>query len=149
MLGVSEIADELPTDIDALQALVAAAHAQRDAAIAECDRLRHLLRQLQRAQFGRRSEKLDPDQLALVLEDVEQAVAETEAAEDKKDPAVARERADKRRANRGALPAHLPHVDVTVTPQDTNCPCCRAPMHVIGEETSRRLDVVPAQFRVI
>jgi len=31
----------------------------------------------------------------------------------------------------------------------TNCPCCRAPMHVIGEETSKRLDVVPAQFRVI
>jgi transposase len=146
---VSEIADELPTDIDALQALVAAAQAQRDAALAECDRLRHLLRQLQRAQFGRRSEKLDPDQLALVLEDVEQAVAATEAAEDKKDPAVARERAEKRRANRGALPSHLPHVDVTVTPEDTNCPCCRAPMHVIGEETSQRLDVVPAQFRVI
>src|SRR5260370_41933379 len=80
MPGVSEIADELPTDIDALQTLVATAHAQRDAAIAECDRLRHLLRQLQRAQFGRRSEKLDPDQLALVLEDVEQAVAQTETA---------------------------------------------------------------------
>lgn len=31
----------------------------------------------------------------------------------------------------------------------TRCPCCRAPLHVIGEETSRRLDVVPAQFRGI
>src|SRR5438132_3799210 len=38
---------------------------------------------------------------------------------------------------------------VTIEPEDTNCPCCRAPMHVIGEETSQRLDVVPAQFRVI
>jgi hypothetical protein len=47
------------------------------------------------------------------------------------------------------FPAHLPRVDVTITPEDTNCPCCRAPMHVIGEETSQRLDVVPAQFRVI
>jgi transposase len=149
MRDVDEIAGELPIDIDALQALVATTCAQRDAAIAECDRLRHLLRQLQRAQFGRRSEKLDADQLSLVLEDVEQAVAETEAAEDKKNPAVARERAAERRANRGALPAHLPHVDVTVTPQDTNCPCCHTPMHVIGEETSQRLDVVPAQFRVI
>jgi transposase len=62
---------------------------------------------------------------------------------------AARARADKRRANRGALPAHLPRVHVTIEPDDTDCPCCRAPMHVIGEETSQRLDVVPAQFRVI
>jgi len=150
------MADQLPTDIDALQALVAAARAERDAAITErdhalsqMDRLRHLLRQLQRAQFGRRSEKLDPDQLLLALEEIEQAIAGTEAIEDKKDPAGARRRADQRRAERGTLPAHLPHVDVTVTPDDTNCPCCRTPMHVIGEETSKRLDVVPAQFRVI
>jgi transposase len=160
---VSETADQLPTDIDALQALVTAACAERDAAIAKCDaaiaerdhalsqmdRLRHLLRQLQRAQFGRRSEKLDPEQLQLAIEDIEQAVAGDEAAEDKKDPAGAHKRADKRRASRGALPAHLQHIDVTIAPEDTNCPCCRAPMHVIGEETSKRLDVVPAQFRVI
>jgi hypothetical protein len=104
---------------------------------------------LQRAQFGRRSEKLDPEQLLLALEDTEQAVAGNEAADDKKDPAAARTRGDKRRTNRGALPAHLPRVDVTITPEHTNCPCGRAPMHVIGEETSQRLDVVPAQFRVI
>ena len=153
---MGDITDQLPTDIDALQALVAAARAERDTAIAErdhalsqMDRLRHLLRQLQRAQFGRRSEKLDPEQLQLAIEDIEQALAGDEATEDKKDPAGARKRAEKRRADRGALPAHLPHVDVTITPEDTNCPCCQAPMHVIGEETSKRLDVVPVQFRVI
>ncbi|MFZ2065456.1 MAG: IS66 family transposase zinc-finger binding domain-containing protein, partial [Xanthobacteraceae bacterium] len=153
---MSEPAHQLPADIEALQALVAAARAERDSAVAErdqalsqMDRLRHLLRQLQRAHFGRRSEKLDPEQLALALEDIEQAVAGNEAVDDKKDPGAARTRGDKRRANRGALPAHLPHVDVTIAPDDTDCPCCRAPMHVIGEETSQRLDVVPAQFRVI
>ena len=88
---MSEIAHQLPTDIEALHALVKAARAERDAAVAErdqalsqMDRLRHLLRQLQRAQFGRRSEKLDPEQLLLALEDVEQAVAGNEAADDKK-----------------------------------------------------------------
>jgi transposase len=153
---VSEIAPQLPTDSEALQALVAAACAERDVAIAErdqalsqIDRLRHLLRQLQRAQFGRRSEKLDPEQLLLALEDIEQAIAGNEAADDKKDAVAARARVEKRRVNRGALPAHLPHVDVTIEPEDTNCPCCNAPMHLIGEETSQRLDVVPAQFRVI
>lgn len=152
---VSEIA-QLPADIDALHVLVAAARAERDAAIVErdhalsqIDRLRHLLRQLQRAQFGRRSEKLDPEQLLLALEDIEQAIAGNEAADDKKDPVAARARSEKRRANRGTLPVHLPHVDVTIEPEDTNCPCCRAPMHVIGEETSQRLDVIPAQFRVV
>src|SRR5207249_4225885 len=82
---VSEIA-QLPADIDALHVLVAAARAERDAAIVErdhalsqIDRLRHLLRQLQRAQFGRRSEKLDPEQLLLALEDIEQAIAGDEA----------------------------------------------------------------------
>src|SRR6266511_5541915 len=112
---VSEIANQLPADIDALHALVAAARAERDVAIAESDsalsqidRLRHLLRQLQRAQFGRRSEKLDPEQLLLGLEDIEQAIAGNEADDDKKDPVAARAHGDKRRANRGALPAHLP-----------------------------------------
>src|SRR2546425_1532792 len=126
-----------------------AAIVERDHALSQIDRLRHLLRQLERAQFGRRSEKLDPEQLLLALEDIEQAIAGDEAREDKKDTAAATARADKRRANRGALPAHLPRVDVTIEPEDTNCPCCRAPMHVIGEETSQRLDVIPAQFRVV
>lgn len=160
---MSESTDQLPTDIAALQALLATMRAERDAAIVERDvalaerdrvvsqndRLQHLLRQLQRAQFGRRSEKLDPEQLALAFEDIEQAIAGTEAEDDKKDPAAARTRAEKRRASRGALPAHLPRVHVTIAPEDTDCPCCRAPMHVIGEESSERLDVIPAQFRVI
>jgi len=139
VLRVSENANQPPTDIAMLQARLATVLAERDAAIAERD-------QLQRMQFGRRSEKLDADQLALAFEDVEQAVAATEAADDKKDPAAAKVRADKRRTNRGALPAHLPRVHVTIAPEDINCPCCRSPMHAIGEDTAERLDVIPAQF---
>ncbi len=163
MHGVSEIANQLPTDTETLHALVMTAWMQRDAAMAErdtaigerdralsqIDRLRHLLRQLSRAQFGRRSEKLDRDQLLLALEDIEQAIAESEACDDKKDVQAARARAETRHANRGALPLHLPRVDITIAPEDTDCPCCKTPMHVIGEEKSERLDVIPAQFRVI
>ena len=126
-----------------------AAIVERDAALRQNDRLAHLLRQLQRMQFGRKSEKLDPDQFALALEDVEQAVAASEAADDKQNKAAAAARAEKRRANRGALPAHLPRVHVTIEPEDRTCPCCRSPMHAIGADVSERLDVIPAQFRVL
>src|ERR1051325_2777349 len=82
--------EPLPNDVAVLRAMLAEAWAERDAERAEKaqlaaqnDRLRHLIRQLQRLQFGRRSEKLDPDQLNLGLEDVEQAIAETEAKQKK------------------------------------------------------------------
>src|SRR3954447_8223957 len=44
---------------------------QHDVAQAEIEKLRLLIRQLQRGRFGRRSEKLDPDQLQLGLEDLD------------------------------------------------------------------------------
>jgi transposase len=69
--------DTLPDEVDALRTLVSQLLRERDAAIAENRRLSeqndqvwHLLKQLQRAQFGRRSERLDPDQMQLALEDV-------------------------------------------------------------------------------
>src|SRR3954465_6867759 len=100
-----------------------AARAEKARLAAECDqlagqndRLRHLIRQLQRLRFGRQSEKLDPDQLALALEDVEQAVAETEAQQEKADPAFKHARAKTRRTGRGSLPEHLPRVEIVIEP---------------------------------
>src|SRR4051812_27350204 len=55
---------------------------EHEAAQAEVEKLRLLIRQLQRGQFGRRSEKLDPDQLQLSLEDLEQTAAAAEAAQE-------------------------------------------------------------------
>jgi transposase len=146
----------LPDDIAALRALVLAAQAEkarlieeRDQLAGQNDRLRHLIRQLQRMQFGRRSEKLDPDQFNLALEDLEQAVAASEAEQEKADPALRKARSEKRHAGRGALPEHLPRVEIVVEPEDTVCPCCGGAMHVIGEDRSQRLDVIPAQYQVI
>src|SRR5690606_40128550 len=44
-------------------------------------RLEHLVEEFKRARFGRASEKLDPDQMALALEDIEVAIGEAEEAE--------------------------------------------------------------------
>ena len=155
--------DTLPDDLAALRALVLTAWAERDAERAEKgrlveerdqlagqnDRLRHLLRQLQRMQFGRRSGKLDPDQFTLALEDLEQAVAQGEAEQEKADPALRKARSEKRRVGRGPLPEHLPRVEIVLELEDTACPCCGGTMHVIGEDRSQRLDVIPAQYQVI
>src|ERR671910_110986 len=67
--------DTVLTERDALRA-------EHDAARAEIEKLRLLIRQLQRSRFGRRSERLDPDQLQLGLEDLEQTVAAAEAAQE-------------------------------------------------------------------
>src|SRR3954452_20882758 len=148
--------EPVPNDVAALRAMLVAAWAERDAEraekaqlAAECDqlasqndRLRHLIRQLQRLRFGRRSEKLDPDQLNLALEDVEQAVAEIEAQLEKADPVFKRARVETRRAGGGWLPEHLPRVEVLIEPENTAGPCCGGAMQVIGEDRSQRLDVI-------
>ena len=154
---------DLPTEADGLRALVLSMMAERDAWRSERDaltaerdallerneRLHHILLKLNRLQFGRKSERLPEDQLQLGLEDLEQAVAKYEVEAEKRDPELREGRAAKRRASRGALPAHLPRIEVIVAPEDSACPCCGAAMAVIGEDTSERLDVVPAQYRVI
>src|SRR3954471_1686000 len=120
-----------------------------DAAQAEIEKLRLLIRQLQRGQFGRRSEKLDPDQLQLGLEDLEQTVAAAEAGQEERAARSGTPRPPRvRRRNLGALPTHLPRVEVLVDVEDKSCPCCGGALHVIGEDTSEMLDIVPAQLRV-
>ena len=146
----------LPEGIDALRALVLTMMSERDALAlgrdtlqTQNDRLRHLLLQLRRLHFGPRSERLPEEQLQLGFEAIEQAIAKAEAEAEKRDPGLRKDNAAKRRASRGALPTHLPRIEVMLAPDDTACPCCRAAMTVIGEDTSERLDVIPAQFRVI
>ena len=122
---------------------------ERDAAQVEIDKLRLLIRQLQRGRFGRRSEKLDPDQLQLGLEDLEQTIAAAEAAQEEEAARSSTPRPPRvRRRNLGDLPAHLPRVEVLVDVVDKSCPCCGGTLHVIGEDTSEMLDIVPAQLRV-
>ena len=116
---------------------------------AENERLRQIIKEMQRHRFGRRAESLPEDQLLLALEEAEQVEAEGLAGDEAADPVRRDARAAKRRANRGALPPHLPRIEQVVDIADKTCPCCRGQLHQIGEDVSERLDVVPAQFRVL
>jgi Transposase IS66 family/IS66 C-terminal element/Transposase C of IS166 homeodomain/zinc-finger binding domain of transposase IS66 len=112
--------------------------------------LRAIVKELQRARFGRRSEKAaHPDQLQLALEDLEQASAEGEAEAEKSDRVQRAARPRQRRGNRGALAKHLPRDEVVIEPDEQTCPCGGGEIHRIGEDVAERLDVIPAQFRVI
>jgi transposase len=160
----------LPTDITALHALIAAerlAHAavlmQRDTLARERDllsartarlenlnaRLAAILAEMKRARFGRKSERLSEDQLALALEDLEIAAAKIEAEGEKDDPKQKSEGTRKRRAARNENLDHLPHVEIVIEPEGGTTCACGCAMHVIGEDSSKRLDIVPAQLRVL
>ena len=83
------------------------------------------------------------------LEDVEQTVASDAATTDQSAPAERAARAANRRINRGSLPTHLPRLEFVVDIDDKVCLCCKGDLHRIGEDKTERLDIVPAQFRVL
>ena len=150
------VSDTLPDDIYALRALIAAERAAHAAVVAERDklaarneRLEAIIAEIRRAHFGRKSERITDDQLSLALEELETALAKAETEDEKADPALKTERTRKRRASRNENLDHLPHDEVVVEPESKVCPCCGGELHVIGEDTSKRLDKVPAQVRVI
>ena len=136
------LTDTLPDDPETLKAMLLAERAR-------ADRLAQIIKELQRHRFGRRAETLPIDQLELGLEDVQQTEGEEAAALEARDPERQRDAAAKRRANRGSLPQHLPRIETVVDVVDKTCPCCAGALHLIGEDLAERLDIVPAQLRVL
>ena len=111
----SVMAEALPGDVETLQALLlkeraehAAALLAKDHAHTEIERLRQIIKEMHRHRFGRRAETLDPDQLALGLEEVVQEIAAGEAGTEAEAPAERTALAARRRTKRGSLPSHLP-----------------------------------------
>jgi transposase len=139
---VTSAAEGFPDDPNLLKAMLLAERA-------ESERLRQIIRELQRHRFGRRAENLSEEQLQLRLEEAEQIEAAEEAANEAKTPTARNARAGRRRVNRGALPDHLPRIEMVVDVGSTICPGCSGPLHRIGEDVAERLDIVPAQFRVL
>ena len=102
------------------------------------ERLRQIIKELQRHRFGRGRRRCPRIRLLLGLEDVEQAAAEP-CRRERRGSAQDRagNRAHKRRINRGALPAHLPRIEIVVDIDDKTCPCCQGALHRIGEDSER------------
>ncbi len=113
-------------------------------------RQEHLIAELNHALHGKWSEKLSEDERQLAFEDMSIALAEVEAEKETR-AARADSRATRPAPKRtiGNLPATLPRIEEVIEPASLICPCGCGIMHRIGEDRSERLDIVPAQLRVI
>ncbi|WP_120010077.1 IS66 family transposase [Teichococcus vastitatis] len=151
-MGAADIMPSLPEDPAALRALLLAALEQRDAAVAERDalavrneQLHHLLLKLKRRQFGQKSERLPEDQMLFAFEEIEATLAASEAEAGQRSKGLKEQQAKRRRGSRG----QLPRIEQVLLPERETCPCCDGPLVEIGADSAERLDVLPAQFRVL
>jgi transposase len=112
-------------------------------------RLKALVQALREARFAAKSEKLHPDQLQMAFEDIEETIAEVQEQQDRATERQAGQRPPRQDTVRRAVPKGLPRIEERVVPEDLTCPCGCGAMVAIGEDRSDRLDIVPAQLRVL
>jgi transposase len=137
---VEQTSAALPEDL-------AAAHQIITSLRRENDWLRHRLDVLSRRLFGKKTEQLSPDQLALAYEQLENEMAkenapvETDSGEGPTD--------EKPRPRRGswAIPKDLRRVDVVVDipEEQKTCATCGVKRELIGEDVSEKYDCIPAE----
>jgi len=138
---------------------------QKDQQIAELTRqltsaqhqlrtLQHQVEQLLRRIYGRRSEKLDPNQLMfenLILQAADQPVeAVNEDPEDEPDPPSRRKRTNQNHPGRIPIPEHLERVEILldIPEEEKVCPETAKPLKQIGWEISEKLEYRPGKLLV-
>ena len=121
---------------------------EKDSLISEKDheiaKLQRMLHNLQKAQFGRKSEKFSvlSDNQLLLLESEEVAAPETPGSAPIVVPAHTRSARIKRDLSK------LPHHTIEVNPESTTCRCCSKELSRIGEDVSLELEHQPARLFV-
>ncbi len=128
--------DELPSDVEALKALVA--------------ELVHENAYLKRMLFGRRSDKLQDDPSQGVLFDTPEAAQDQEEETPEEEEEETPPRRRPRHRGRRPLPDHLPRCTHEIHPPEgeLSCPSCSERKVVFGQDVTEELDVVPAKFFV-
>ena len=112
------------------------------------DLLTHEIARYKRLQFAAKSEHLQANQRSLLDETLDADLAALEAELQALSPAPAEPAdASKAKPRRAPLPAHLPRVEISHEPENTQCGCgCQ--MKRIGEDVSEKLDYTPGTFTV-
>ena len=89
------------------------------------------------------------DELRLALDELEGALAEAEEAAPASAERAQRPKRSAPKRNLGHLPEHLHRIEQVIEPESTHCPCGCGEVVRIGKDRTERLDIVPAQLRVI
>lgn len=148
----AEATIQLPNNLDTCHQMIAHLLSDMQDKDREILNLKCQLESLKRRIFGRKSEKIDPNQLAL-FEDLTRQLEEAEAEKAASPKATGNNGKVHDRKNghgRRPLPADLPRERIEVPPpeQDLTCPHCDQAKVKISEKVTEVLDYVPASFIV-
>jgi transposase len=123
-------------------------------------RLELLTAKLRKHRYGSKSEKLDPQQLALVEEELakESGVVEPPLEptpervidEGQSRPETPEKKPPRRRGHRKPLPPDLPRqtIPISVPEEQRACSGCKKPMERIGTEVSEVIELIPARIEI-
>jgi transposase len=148
--GVADTRATDVTDLEEARALIATLQTELARAQRETAQLRHQIDVLCRRLFGKQSEKVDPRQLQLALEQLANEPGPvTEPIEMDSGETPVRGHVRRQAHGRQILPSGLPREVITVDVPDTAKTCgCGTRKVVIGTIDSEKLDYVPASLRI-
>jgi transposase len=138
---------QLPNDTDTLKEMVLTL-------LGQIDDLNGQLYYLKRQLFGKKSEKLDPNQRLLFEQLYEETRAKIEQQQEKQKKSETTPKKKKKKNDnhkgRNPLPSDLPRKTIEIEPseEEKTCPVCHNPKTVIGTETTEVLEYIPASFFV-
>ena len=141
----------LPDDVNVCHAMIRQLLEAQGKQQRMIDRMEHQLADLLRRLYGRSSEKIDPAQLPLFGEQVEQLRRENDIQPPPEQPSPASSTKNTNGHGRRKLPADLPRTRVVhdLPESQRACPCCGEMRQEIGQETSEQLEYEPAKLSVI
>lgn len=145
---------ELPDDIQLLKELITLLRGELEKGEQLQEKLRQQISELARRLYGRGSEKVDPNQLQLVFDELlKLGLVEPEAQPEPEPAATAPAKIRQHRSTgRRPLPADLPRKRIVYDPREAGCSCsrCGGKQFVqIGEDISEQLEYQPASFLII
>jgi transposase len=142
---VSLDVENLPDDLPLLKSLIRDLVTTLKDKDENIERLRHQLREALRRHYGRKSETLSEDQLALFEKLIGQELSKQPEAE-KEPSAKAEVKGHGRRKPSEALPRKQEHYALPAEAQV--CPDCHSPLKKIGEDAREVVEYVPASLFV-
>jgi len=145
---VTSLREELQSQRQALESR----EAQLKEQSALIEKLKFELARLKRWRFGKSTEGLSAEQLALWESELDGDIAalqsRLDALEAENNRIGKAHEEEKHQPKRRPLPASLPRVEVLHDLPCKDCPTCGLGLERIGEEVSEQLDIIPAKFFV-